>query len=199
MRGPALFAAWVTCVGLGCARPPPSQSPLPPAAPTSEPSASSTPLADTAWTIEAPPPLIQTQLSPRCHELLSNLAATSATLRFDENRVSMHADSLGGLALSIDPSFAWSYDQDSGSGSANDPPTRLESLAPGSRVVRVEAEGWTPPYGVFLPCGLPPRELLLSPSGERLTSNVIACGPCAEEPAIDGLVGLSWHRVSRAP
>jgi hypothetical protein len=200
MRGPALFAAWVTCVVFGCAHPPPpSESPLPPAAPTSEPRASSEPLAGTAWTVEPPPPLIQTQLSPRCHELLSNLAATSATLRFDEDRVSMHADSLGGLALSIDPTFPWSYDQDSRPGAANGPHTRLESLAPGSRMVRVEAEGWTPPYGVFLPCGLPPRELRLSPSGERLTSNVIECGPCSEEAAIDGLVGLSWRRVSRTP
>jgi hypothetical protein len=66
-------------------------------------------------------------------------------------------------------------------------------------VARIEAEGWTPPYGVLLPCGLPPRELRLSPSGERLTSNVIECGPCSEEAAIDGLVGLSWRRVSRTP
>jgi hypothetical protein len=198
MRGPALFATWLTCAGLGCARPPPpSESPLTPAAPTSEPSASSEPLAGTAWTVEPPPPLIQTQLSPRCHELLSMLAATSATLRFDEERVSMHADSLGGLALFIDPAFTWSSDQDSSPGGANGP--QRESLAPTARVVRIEAEGWTPPYGVLLPCGLPPRELRLSPSGERLTSNVIACGPCSEEPAIDGLVGLSWRRVSRTP
>jgi hypothetical protein len=94
----------------------------------------------------------------------------------------MHANSLGGLALTIDPTFSWSRDQDSH-----------------PEVVRVEAEGWAPPYGVLLPCGLPLRELRVAPSGERLTSNVIACGPCAQEPAIDGLVGLSWHPVSGAP
>ena len=144
-------------------------------APSAPPAAIAGALAGT-WVAQAPPPLEATQLTPGCHTLLQNIAATSARLTFSDTEVTFHADSLGGLAMAIDPHFRWS-----------------RSAAPLDHIV-IDNAGYERPPHVWIPCGAMPTELRIAPSGERLTSNVAHCEPCAHEAAIDGLVGVTWTR-----
>ncbi len=128
------------------------------------------------WVVQAPPPLITTQLTPGCHTLLQNIAATGARLTFSGTEVAFHADSLSNVAMAIDPHFGWSRSAD-----------------PTDHVV-IENAGYQRPPHVWIPCGAMPTELRIAPSGEQLTSNVAHCEPCAHEAAIDGLVGVTWTR-----
>ncbi|MFO0714580.1 MAG: hypothetical protein U0353_32365 [Sandaracinus sp.] len=169
-RAGLALASLIALSAPACQRPPTSS----PRAEPPESAAQRSALRGT-WHAQPPPPLIETQLSPACHELLTNIASTDATLTFEDREVVWRAASLGGLASHAEARFAWSRPRD---------------LAH----VTVAVDAYDPPPVFVLPCGALPGALVLSPSGEELTSNVIGCAPCAHEPAIDGLVGLRWRR-----
>jgi hypothetical protein len=104
---------------------------------------------------------------------LSAVHYSDPRLTFERDHVLFHADSIGGLAMSVDQRM----------------PYRVE----GDRVF-VDTSGFTTPSSVLIPCGALPGELAVAPSGDRLLENMVDCTPCASEPAIDGVVGVTWVR-----
>lgn len=150
----------------------------PPATGTDVVHESPPPLAELAgvWVAQTPPPLIQTQLTPGCHTLLRNIAASSPRLTFSDREVSFRADSLGGVAMTLERRFPWSRS-----------PSAPDRAA-------IDHTAYVRPAHLLIPCGAMPAELRIAASGERLTSNVAHCEPCAHEAAIDGLVGVTWLR-----
>jgi hypothetical protein len=106
--------------------------------------------------------------------LLSAVHYSDPQLTFSGERVHVRAQSVGNL-------LTWSEDDFSVTREAN--------------TLRTDTSTWTRPPSALIPCGAIPESLTVSPSGERLLANVAHCPPCANEAAIDGIVGLSFVRT----
>ena len=126
------------------------------------------------WHLEALPPEPATQLTPECYRLLSAIHFSDPQLTFSGDRVRVRAQSIGNLLTWSDDWFATTRQGDQ---------------------IHLDTSAWARPPSALIPCGAIPGSLTISPSGERLTANVVGCSPCAHEAAMDGLVGLSFVRT----